>query len=233
MNAIVDQAQTQGITRLCHFTKSANLAHILASRELLPVADLKANEDAYRPADAKRMDGALGHSFLSVEYPNTWYLSQASDRDPNFREWVILTLTVELLATPGAKFCPYNSARDRSAGARQGLDGFKAMFAPSVTGNTTRHREGRHPDWWPTDDQAEIQHPGPIPLTAVQSVIVRDEGQAELEYYRLAVHLGMAAVLPPLVVAPVIFNKYDLSNSVRAGRRPRETPYIPRTTLAE
>jgi hypothetical protein len=43
----------------------------------------------------------------------------------------------------------------------------------------------------------------------------------------------MAALLPPLVVAPVLFDKYALSNSVRSGIRPPETPYIPRTTLAE
>lgn len=233
MNTILDQARGRGITRLCHFTKSANLAHILASREIRPVADLKANTDAYRPADTQRMDGALGHTFLSIEYPNTWYLSRASERDPHFREWVILTLDVELLATPGAKFCPYNSARDGSAGARPGLEGFNGMFSPTVTGNTRRQREPGHPAWWPTDDQAEMLLPGPIPLSAVKSVIVRHDEQAELEYHRLAIHLGMAAVLPPLVVAPVIFDKYVLSRTVRAGRRPQETPYIPRTTLAE
>ncbi|MGX8907433.1 DarT ssDNA thymidine ADP-ribosyltransferase family protein [Streptomyces netropsis] len=233
MNAITGLAQARGITRLCHFTKSANLPHILDSRELRTVASLQEKDGAYRPADSRRMDGALTYTFLSVEYPNTWYLSQAANRDPYFREWVVLTLDITLLDTPGARFCPYNSARDRSAGALSGSDAFIAMFASTVTGNATRRRGYGHPTWWPTDDQAEIQIPGTIPLSAVRSVIVSDEKQAQLEHFRHATHLGTSALLPPLVVAPAVFDKYALSNSVRSGKRPPEVPYTPPTTLAE
>ncbi|MCI0383653.1 DarT ssDNA thymidine ADP-ribosyltransferase family protein [Streptomyces sp. CNQ085] len=233
MNEIVALARERGITRLCHLTKSANLAHILASGEIRPVTALQERTDAYRSADTQRMDGALAYTFLSIEYPNTWYLSQAASRDPHFRDWVVLTLDIELLARPGARFCPYNSARDRSAGAHPGIKGFSAMFAPTVIGNATRQRGRGHPTWWPTDDQAEIQIPDIIPLSAVRSVIVRDENQAELEYHRHAIHFGMAALLPLLVVAPVIFDKRALSNSARTGKRPPETPYTPPTSLAE
>jgi hypothetical protein len=229
---VLEQARARGITRLCHLTKSANLSHILETRQIRPVATLQTAADAFRPADTQRLDGALEFTFLSVEYPNTWYLAQAASRDRHFQDWVVLTLDVDLLATSGARFCPYNSARDRSAGARLGADGFNAMFAPTVTGKVTLRRESGHPSWWPTDDQAEIQIPGIIPLSAVRSVIVRDEQQAELEHFRHA-QFGMAVLLPPLVVAPVLFDKYALSRSVRSGNRPPESPYIPRTTLAE
>ncbi|QCX77243.1 hypothetical protein C9F11_17955 [Streptomyces sp. YIM 121038] len=232
MNDVLEQARDRGITRLCHFTKSANLSHILDTRQIRPVAVLQTAADAYRPVDTQRLDGAPEFTFLSVEYPNTWYLAQAASRDRHFQDWVVLTLNVDLLAAPGARFCAYNSARDRSAGARTGADGFNAMFAPTVTGKMTLRRERGHPSWWPTDDQAEIQIPGAIPLPAVRSVIVRDEQQAELEHFRHA-RFGMAALLPPLVVAPVLFEKYALSRSVRSGKRPLETPYIPGTTLAE
>nr|WP_274598945.1 DarT ssDNA thymidine ADP-ribosyltransferase family protein [Streptomyces albus] len=217
---------------MCHLTKSANLPHILDARQIRPVATLQTAADAFRPADTQRLDGALEFTFLSVEYPNTWYLAQAASRDRHFEDWVVLTLDVELLAISGVRFCPYNSARDMSAGARPGADGFNAMFAPAVTGKVTRRREQGHPSWWPTDDQAEIQIPGTIPLSAVRSVIVQDEKQAELEYFRHA-QFGMTALLPPLVVAPALFDKYTLSRSVRSGNRPPESPYTPRTTLAE
>ncbi|MFC8129663.1 DarT ssDNA thymidine ADP-ribosyltransferase family protein [Streptomyces sp. NPDC057302] len=232
MNHVLEQAQARGITRLCHFTKSANLSHILDTRQIRPVAALQTAADAYRPADTQRLDGAPEFTFLSVEYPNTWYLAQAASRDRHFQDWVILTLDLNLLATPGARFCPYNSARDRSANAQPGANGLNAMFAPTVTGKVTLRRNPQHPPWWPTDDQAEIQMPGTIPLSAVGSLIVRDEKQAELEYFRHA-QLGMTTLLPPLVVAPVLFDKYALSRSVRSGKRPLETPYIPGTTLAE
>ncbi|MFD0394378.1 DarT ssDNA thymidine ADP-ribosyltransferase family protein [Streptomyces nogalater] len=195
MSDILAQARARGITRLCHFTKSANLSHILDSRQIRPVAVLQTAADAFRPADTQRLDGALDFTFLSVEYPNTWYLAQAASRDRNFRDWVILTLDVELLATCGARFCAYNSARDRSAGALPGAAGFNAMFAPTVPGKLARRRAQGHPSWWPTDDQAEVQIPGVIPLSAVRSVIVRDEAQAELEHFR-HVQFGMAALLP-------------------------------------
>ncbi|MEV6567782.1 DarT ssDNA thymidine ADP-ribosyltransferase family protein [Streptomyces kronopolitis] len=232
MSEILELAQARGITRLCHFTKSANLSHILDTRQIRPVAALQKGASAYRPADTQRLDGALECTFLSLEYPNTWYLAQAASRDQYFQDWVVLTLDVELLATPGARFCPYNSARDRSASARPGADGFNALFAPTVTGKVTLRRQNGHPSWWPTDDQAEIQIPGTIPLSAVRSVIVREETQAELEYFRHA-QFGMSALLPPLVVAPVLFDKYALSNSVRSGKRPPATPYLPQAPLAE
>lgn len=232
MSDIITRARARGVTRLCHCTKSTNLSHILDSREIRPVSTLREAADAYRPADTQRLDGAPDRTFLSVEYPNAWYQSQAAGRDPHFSDWVVLTVDVELLATPGTRFSPYNSARDGSAGALPGAEAFDALFAPTVTGNTTRRRQHAHPAWWPTDDQAEIQVPGAIPLFVVRSVIVRDEQQARLEYFRLT-QLGMAALLPPLAVAPVLFDKYALSTSVRSGRRPPETPYIPRATLAE
>ncbi|MEU7375123.1 DarT ssDNA thymidine ADP-ribosyltransferase family protein [Streptomyces albidoflavus] len=233
MSDIVERARARGITRLCHLTKSANLSHILSSREIRPVSALRTAAGAFRPADAQRLDGALEFTFLSLEYPNTWYQAQAAERDHHFRDWVVLTLDVELLATPGTRFCPYNSARDRGAGVSSGADGFDALFAPALSGGKVPLRRTHdHPAWWPTDDQAEVQIPGTIPLSTVRSVMVSSESQAELEHYRHS-QFGATALLPPLVVAPVLFDKRALSRSVRSGRRPPESPFTPRTTLAE
>jgi hypothetical protein len=227
VNTIQTEAQRRGVTRLCHFTKSANLAHILATGEIRDALTLRQSTEGFRPTDETRLDGHPDHINCSIEYPNTWYLEKVMIRDPHFKEWVILTLDPSLLSIPGAKFCPYNAARASGTSIRSGPSAFNALFASTVIGNTRRTRLSDHPDWWPTDDQAEVLLPGPIPLGRVLSVIVRDAGQAELEHYRLTQHLDMGAVLPPIVIAPTLFDKYPLSRTVRSGRRPIERPFAP------
>ncbi|WP_435286188.1 DarT ssDNA thymidine ADP-ribosyltransferase family protein [Streptomyces bacillaris] len=227
MTEIWDEAQRRGITRLCHFTKSANLSHILATGELRDALTLRASTEGFRPTDLARLDGLPDHINCSIEYPNTWYLDRAMADDPHFKEWVILDLDPALLTLPGAKFCPYNAARGRGIGIRSGFAAFTDLFEASVSGNATRARTPHHPDWWPTDDQAEVLLPGPIPLARVRGVIVKDAEQAELEHYRLTRHLDMGSVMPPLSIAPGLFDKYQLSRTVRAGRRPAELPFVP------
>ncbi|MFC8170934.1 DarT ssDNA thymidine ADP-ribosyltransferase family protein [Streptomyces sp. NPDC057325] len=227
MNEILLEAQRRGITRLCHFTKSANLAHILATGEIRDAASLRMSVEGFRPTDEVRLDGHPDHINCSLEYPNTWYLHKASQDDPHFRDWVVLDLDINLLGREGAKFCPFNAARNSGAGIRSGITAFTGMFSPSVVGNAARVRGALHPTWWPTDDQAEVLLPGVIPLSQVRGIIVKSNDQAELEFYRLTQHLDMGAVLPPIVIAPMLFDKFGLSKSVRNGRRPVERPYSP------
>ncbi|MFF6774773.1 DarT ssDNA thymidine ADP-ribosyltransferase family protein [Streptomyces sp. NPDC012637] len=227
MNEILLEAQGRGITRLCHFTKSANLAHILATGEIRNAASLRGSVEGFRPTDVVRLDGHPDHINCSLEYPNTWYLDKASRDDPHFRDWVVLDLDITLLAREGAKFCPFNAARNNGGWIGSGLAAFTGMFNPRVVGNAARARDALHPSWWPTDDQAEVLLPGAIPVSQIRAIIVKTDEQAELEYYRLTQHLEMGAVLPPIVVAPMLFDKYGLSRSVRNGRRPVERPYRP------
>ncbi|MCG6497357.1 DarT ssDNA thymidine ADP-ribosyltransferase family protein [Kitasatospora sp. A2-31] len=227
MTEIWERAKQRGITRLCHFTKAVGLGHILATGELRGAAELRESRDGFRPTDQQRLDGYLHHINCSIEYPNTWYLDRARAQDPHFKEWVVLALDPRLLDLSGAGFCPYNAARRGGAGVAQGMAAFEAMFAPEVTGNAVRRRGPGHPAWAPTDDQAEVLIPGPVSATAITAVIVQSEEQAELERYRLTVHLGTGKLLPPILVSPVMFDKYQLSNVVRAGRRPAERPVNP------
>ncbi|MGW3227302.1 DarT ssDNA thymidine ADP-ribosyltransferase family protein [Kitasatospora sp. NPDC001095] len=227
MTGIWEQARQRGITRLCHFTKAVNLGHILATGELRGAAALRSSTEGFRPTDQQRLDGYLHHINCSVEYPNTWYLDKVREQDPHFKEWVVLALDPQLLDLPGAGFCPYNAARRAGAGVAEGAAAFEAMFATEVIGNAVRRREPRHPTWGPTDDQAEVLLPGPVSATRISAVIVPTEEQAELERYRLAVHLGTAGLLPTMLVAPELFDKYQLSNQIRVGRRPAEHPLYP------
>jgi hypothetical protein len=203
---------------LCHFTKSSNLAHILSTGEIRSRASLEQSIDGYRPTDGKRWDGHLEHICCGVEYPNVWYLEKARERDPVFLDWVVLVLDVELLGVSGVKFCSHNAAR-RGASIQEGVGAFSALYAERVEG---RVREDDHPDWWPTDDQAEVLVPGPVPLSAIRAVIVEDEVQAELEAFRLK--CVDVPIVPPFSVAPALFHSRQLSSAVRRGRRPSELP---------
>ena len=97
MSSIVTEARERGITRLCHITKSVNLPHILTTRQLSGTDELERSAEGYRPNDENRWDGHRAHVHCSLEYPNGWYLDSARERDPNFRDWIVLVLDVELL----------------------------------------------------------------------------------------------------------------------------------------
>jgi hypothetical protein len=84
------EAQRRGITRLCHFTQSRKLAHILteldgiwSTARLVEIAP-----DLLDRMDQSRFDGHTNHICCSIEYPNTWYLNKIRDSDPLFKEWV-------------------------------------------------------------------------------------------------------------------------------------------------
>ncbi|RZQ63388.1 DarT ssDNA thymidine ADP-ribosyltransferase family protein [Amycolatopsis suaedae] len=221
MNKIIDEARRRGVTRLCHFTKAANLAHIIATRELRDTALLEASDDSFRPSDMNRRDGHRGHICLSLEYPNSWYLQEARNRDLSFPDWVVITLDISILETPGARFCPHNAARLLGAGIRDGATGFNSLFSDRVG---DRYRNSVHPPWWPTDDQAEILIPGPISSSFIRSVITQSDEQAELETFRLKLQFPTEDI-PPLDVAPVLFQPRELSWQVRRGNRPIEMKY--------
>ena len=86
---IKTEAERRGITRLCHFTPSRNLAHIasdpkgiLASRHLLDDEKI-----VFNPTDRERLDGHKGHVCCSIQYPNAWYFRTARGKEVLFRDW--------------------------------------------------------------------------------------------------------------------------------------------------
>lgn len=101
MTDIVAKARSRGITRLCHFTRSVNLVHILVMGEIRAKDELERSVEGYRFTDDRRLDGHHAHVSCSVEYPNSWYLDQARKRDPNFRDWVVLDLESNCSASRG------------------------------------------------------------------------------------------------------------------------------------
>lgn len=228
IEAIQRDITTRGITRLCHFTPSRSLAHILAGGAGILPSRLLAEEDRllFNPTDLRRLDGHPDHICCSIEYPNAWYLDRARKSEILFRDWVVIFIDPEVLASTGTLFCPRNAAAGYGAYISDGYDAFSSMFAPSIPGaqGKVRGRTLLHLPCSPTDDQAEVLVPGSIPPASIRAIGLSSEEQARVERVRLQI-LGIDVDDLKFVVSPTLFDKYALSNAIRTGQKPSETPW--------
>lgn len=224
MNPIRRQVEERGITRLCHFTQSRNLPHILRSPGgLFPTQQLDEMKKVFNPTDTSRWDGYPDHVCCSIQYPNGWYLNQAVGREKLFRDWVVLLLRPSYLWMDGTKFCVTNAAFRRGALVRAGLESFKALFADEVTGRRgIIYARGCKPANLPTDDQAEVLIPDHVDRDGIIGIVVSSEPQAQRESARLGI-LDLA--VPSTLVAPTLFDPHELSSAIGSGRLPDETVY--------
>lgn len=227
-NYIRDDIRRRGITRLCHFTQSRKFAHILGTtRALLPTQELRERyPDLLDVTDTERLDGHLGHVCCSIQYPNGWYFEKIRDKDPLFRDWVILTLDPSLLWERETLFSPRNAAAQRGSLIKGGWEGWLDVFQRSVAGaqGRTRSRTPQMLASCPTDDQAEALIPGPIPQSYITAVIVPDREKLLLEQARLrALDLEMTVEWR---IAPDLFS-ISYSRMIRQGRFPPEEIILP------
>ena len=222
---IRDDCANRGITRLCHFTPSRNLLHVLNSGYLKDrqTLDMEASDEV-NPTDAYRRDGHLDKICCSVEYPNSYYLDIVKRKELIFLDWVILFIDPEVLWSPGTLFCPRNAAAENGALIESGWPGFESMFAPQSQGarGLIFRRQSSHLPCSPTDLQAEVLVPGPIPIEAIQGLAMLTEKQVHTERARWDA-LGLSPLMVPTVVAPDLFDKITLKDQIWAGRRPTET----------
>ena len=219
----------RGIRRLCHFTPSRSLAHILAGGVGVLPSRLLAEEERllFNPTDIQRLDGHIDHICCSIEYPNAWYLDRAKKSEMLFRDWVVIFIDPDALAADGTLFCPRNAAAGYGVYIAAGYDAFASMFAQAVPGaqGRVRSRTLLHLPCSPTDDQAEVLVPDSIPPTKIMAIGVLSDEQAQMERTRLEI-LGIDVSNLKFVVSPTLFNKNALSASIRAGQRPSEKLWI-------
>lgn len=219
--------RARGVTRLCHFTPSRNLPHILRDRAIRSTKHLSSDVRAcYTATDLKRLDQHPDHVCCTIEYPNAYYFRQARqqpDHSP-FPDWVILLLDATLASLPGVEFCTGNAARAYGSTAEPGEPGFLAMYADTVAGVRGRvfHRRSTHLARVPTDLQAEVLIPGPISTGYLLGVGVRDDAQAMRELTALAQLEVVEAADLDFVLAPTCFDADSLTTAVHAGTSPRE-----------
>ena len=218
------EAEDRGITRLCHFTPSRNLAHVASDpRGLLASRHLEADEKAvFNPTDVERFDGHPDHLCCSIQYPNTWYFRTARGKERLFRDWVVVFIKSHHLWRIGTKFCPRNAAAGYGSSVGEGSAAFRGLFAQSVEGNRTYTRGQHRPAFLPTDDQAEVLVPDVIRHDDVIGVAVRDQAQAKREIARLEILDGK---VPRIFVVPEFYCPGRLSSLLRAGRVPAEPEF--------
>ena len=224
MNDIRERANRRGITRLCHFTPSRNLAHIASDpRGVLASRHLQDDETAvFNPTDKARLDGYPGHVCCSIQYPNAWYFRKARKNERLFPDWVVLLIDARYLWQTGTKFCPRNAAAEHGRLVAEGVTAFDSLFADVVEGVDVYRRGPRHPDFLPTDEQAEVLISDQISRRDVKGVVVRDDDQAAREASRLRLQ-GLP--VPRIVVVPEFFEARALSQELRSGRTPSEREY--------
>ena len=223
---IYRESVARRITRLCHFTQSRKLAHIICEpRGILSTAELqRVAPDLLDVTDKERLDGYLDHISCSIEFPNTWYLKKIKDQDPLFKEWVVLFLRPSLLCMDSTLFCYRNASSQRGRLVTSGFSGFQSLFQSEITG-ARRLIFKRTPEMLsccPTDDQAEVlvSH---IPREDIIAVGVCSTEQAKRESVRLC--LLQDAIPLKWIVVPQIFTT-EWSELVRKGSRPVETLYV-------
>lgn len=135
--SIKREAERRNITRLCHFTPSRNLVHILTGETgILATKNLQANErSVFTPTDLERLDRHPGYICCSIEYPNAWYFDKAQVKDILFKDWVVLFINPKYLWLPETRFCQRNAASGYGSGIAEGEEAFLTMFADSVPGS--------------------------------------------------------------------------------------------------
>ena len=227
IDSIKREAESRSITRLCHFTPSRNLVHILTGETgILATKHLQENERSiFTPTDLKRLDRHQGYICCSIEYPNAWYFYTAKSKDILFKDWVVLFINPKYLWMSGTRFCPRNAASAFGSAVAEGEAAFLSMFAQSVSGagGRTFSRWTNHLACCPTDNQAEVLIPDQIGISDILGIAVPSETQAKNEAVRLDI-LGIPEDKYKFVVAPDLFDKYKLSDLIRSGKRPDETP---------
>lgn len=219
---ILREIQERKIDRLCHFTKSSKLMHIMSSEDgILSNEFFEDLEEVLDKNDRSRYDGKEDYVCCSVQYTNSWYLNKIKNKDPLFQEWVVLLINPELMLDKSTYFCHRNAASDHGRNLRQGYEGFSAMFKETVQGQYLIRRTNSMLSCCTTDGQAEVLIYKNIPRSFITGIAVPNREQAKKEAIRLAL---IEAPQIPIIIAPDLFSN-NWSNLAKSGRRPVENVF--------
>ncbi|WP_280166634.1 DarT ssDNA thymidine ADP-ribosyltransferase family protein [Priestia aryabhattai] len=222
MTQLLDEIKNKRIARLCHFTKSSKLLHILQKEDgIIANTFLDGQIEILTKNDSSRLDGKEDYICCSIQYPNTWYLNKIKNNDALFKEWVILFIDPILLTNPETLFCHRNAASARGANIKRGYEGFSGMFRNTVQGQRLMNRTPQMLSCCPTDDQAEVLIYKNIPRSCIKAIAVPDHKQAQREFTRLSI---INAPNIDIIVAPELFNN-SWSPKIRRGQIPGELLY--------
>ncbi|MBZ4650929.1 DarT ssDNA thymidine ADP-ribosyltransferase family protein [Thermosipho sp. (in: thermotogales)] len=216
---IRQEMKNRNITRLCHLTRSQKALHILSSEDGIKAVDFL-DKSLYDANDPLRLDGKKDFINCSIQYPNHWYWNKVKDKEPLFKDWVILLINPEILLLDTTEFCAFNAATGRGAYIKKGYSAFKELFNSRVR---SRSRTPKMLPCCPTDDQAEVLVYKNISRKDIIGIIVQDEDQAERESIRWYQCLSNIPKFD-ITIAPDLFNG-QWSDKVRQGIIPLEFKY--------
>lgn len=220
-NIYKDFMYKKGITRLCHFTLSKNLPFILGDFEGIEsgicsteILDFARNKNKNDRNDYNRYDGKRDCICLSVQYPNCFFLEECIIRHPNFKDWVILEISTDII-DDNSFFCPVNAATRSGQYITRGIDGLRSLFQQEIpfAAHGTRIRYMNHPDNIPTDIQAEILIKDRVPKSYIKGLIFENEVSLKNEKKRLSI-LGVNFQNYHLKYCPELFMKSTSSKIV-------------------
>ena len=214
-----------GISRLCHFTPSRNLAHIIAGKiGVLATEHLEKSErKVFNATDLKRYDGYKSHICCSIEYPNVWYLSHKIENEKLFKDWVILLIKPYYLWMKGTLYCHRNASAEYGRYIGGGFESFKLLYQDVIIGSGGRiyKRSRTHLTACPTDNQAEVLVSDCINLSDITGIVTRNERQARNEICRLKLQ-ELKAIVNFYVVSE-FYDKHAMSLAISNGARPKES----------
>jgi len=133
-----------------------------------------------------------------------------------------LLIKPDFLWTPGTKFCPCNAATARGAYIGEGYDAFMSLFAEEVPG-VRFTRPQTHLPCVPTNIQAEVLIPDPIPLDAIIGIAVESEEQAIREICRA--RLQGLSIDKEILVVPDFYRRTRLARTIQRGNRVTEVVF--------
>lgn len=214
-----DTLISRGVTRLCHFTKLQSFTHIITSPEgILPSNSIR--QDTKNVLDSARYDGEADHICCSIQYPNSWFLNKAIERNPDkiFKDFIVLYVDPSILNEREAKYCPCNSSRENGAYICNNMDSIDSIFA-NVVKPFKYPRSPEMLQYCPTDGQAEILIKGNIPPKYITGIATGNRDIAARVYGILKV-FNIKAI--PIYIAPDVLTT-RWSSMIKTGKCPTET----------
>lgn len=211
-----DFFMSKQVTRLCHFTKMKDVTHIIDSQCGIMSVN-RINKEIKNPKDTERYDGELDYICCSIEYPNSWFMRSAKNRDRDliFDTWIVIYISLDILKYRDVKFSPCNAAKHHGKYIFSDVEKLETLYCHEVL---HRIRTPKMISGCPTDDQAEVLIKDNIPYRFIEGFAVADEVSGETLYSILAT---MNSRKLPIYLAPEILGT-GWSNMVRNGCRPTE-----------
>lgn len=220
---IQQEVTNRKISRLCHFTQSRKLPHILG--ELQGVYSIDSLEslrpDIVDKNDPLRLDGQPNHICCSIEFPNSYFFRQAASREKIFKDWVVLIIKSEIIWRAENKYS-YRNAASHPTPIGSGYEAFAKIYAHTVTGSAgmTFTRTSIQLPCCPTDVQAEVLVKEVISKQCIFQIAVATEDKANEEKNRLdLLKIDLDHIM--FIIAPHMFDG-SWVNMVKAGKYPVE-----------